>query len=189
MHCDTTTDIELTGSFDRCLTCPFLGNGCSGPRTNAMTYERHLHWLRELRLIRKEQGWKVSFQDIADACDLSKTTVDNLFSGKTKDVSRETMGRIENYLVSGNASNEGAKWPCAMDIEKGKEIVYHDRPETLDALEQLRESNLALQKTLDGIHESYGIEMQKIRDESKKTIEYLVEENKQKSKIIERLLS
>ena len=117
------------GPFDKCLSCQYLGNGCSGPRTTAMTSDRYLMWMKELRKLRG-----VNNQTIADKTGLSKTTVDDFFAGRRKDIGRITAGMMEDFLI-GNA----AKWPCAMELaEDNKEIIYQDRPETLEALQQLK---------------------------------------------------
>jgi len=94
------------GPFDKCLSCQYLGNGCSGPRTTAMTSDRYLMWMKELRKLRG-----VNNQTIADKTGLSKTTVDDFFAGRRKDIGRITAGMMEDFLI-GNA----AKWPCAMEL-------------------------------------------------------------------------
>lgn len=104
-------EIEIGGSFDKCLTCAYLGAGCAGANTNLMEFERYIEWLRALRELRKSQGRRVSVAQISEATDLSKNTVDNFFAGKNKDVSRTTMRRIERYLIGGNTQS-----PCAMDL-------------------------------------------------------------------------
>ena len=184
-----------SGPYDRCLTCPFIGNGCSGPRTTAMgAHERYIHWMRALRDLRRQQGWPVSNVQIAEACGLGKNTVDNFFAEKNKDVSRVTAGRIEDYLVGGDA-----KWPCAMDINKDKDVIYQDRPETLEALARRN-------KEVEDIHASYKAELDSVRAEAQQKIEHLLRdiellredaqkkidflkaENAHKAKVIERLL-
>lgn len=120
-----------SGPFDNCLSCLYLGNGCSGPRTSAMTSERYLTWMKDLRSLRG-----VSNFTIAEKTGLSKTTVDDFFAGRRKDIGRVTAGLLEDYLIGGDA-----KWPCAMELaEDNKEIVYQDRPETLEALRYAKES-------------------------------------------------
>lgn len=135
----------LTGPFDNCLGCHFLGDGCSGPRTTCMPHERYVEWLKALKRLRN-----CTNQDIADGTGLSKATIDDFFAGRRKSISRETAGLLENFLIG-----EG-KWPCAMKLVTDKEVIYEDRPETLEALrlrteqfEHLRQDHTKLQDTVD----------------------------------------
>lgn len=171
--------LVITGSFDRCLTCPYLGQGCSGPRTTAMTFERWLEFIRALKALKK-----VSNQTIMEGTGLSKNTVDNILAGKQKDVSRTTAGLIEDFLIGSNA-----KWPCAMDLNVEKNIVYQDRPETLEALENKAKAVEELNKILEDIHNSYKAELDTLRSECQRKVDYLLEQNNQKDRIIDKLLS
>lgn len=122
----------LSGPFDECLACEYLRNGCSGPRTNAMEFPRWIVWIKD---VMKRFG--ISCRELAENTPLSKSTVDDILAGRRKDISRETCCYIENYVL-GNG-----KWPCAKKSAEGKDTVYEDRPETLEALrstsERLRE--------------------------------------------------
>lgn len=113
----------LTGPFDECLSCEYLRNGCSGPRTNAMEFARWIVWMKALM-----KHFGITNQDIADDTPLSKSTVDDIFAGRRKDISRETCCMIENYVLG------AGKWPCAKKLTDGADVVYEDRPETLEAL-------------------------------------------------------
>lgn len=113
----------LTGPFDECISCEFLRNGCSGPRTNAMELPRWIVWMKSLM-----KHFSISNQQIADNTPLSKSTVDDIFAGRRKDISRETCCMIENYVIG------DGKWPCARKLTAGADVVYEDRPETLEAL-------------------------------------------------------
>lgn len=176
-------DCNTIPTYDRCLSCSYLGNGCSGPRTSAMPYMRWLEWIKDLRQLRKSQGWKVSNNDISEACDLAKNTVDNIFAGKNKDVSRTTAGLIEDYLIGGSV-----RWPCPMDLNIEKDVVYQDRPETLVALEIKSGEVISMQKALDDIHASYQKELEAVREDAERKIAYLLKENDQKDRVIDKLL-
>ena len=149
----------ITGSFDRCLECIYLGNGCGGPRTTSMSFERWLFWIKALK---QKRG--LSNADCAEGAKLSKGTVDNIFAGKHKDVSRFTAGALENFLIGDNSS-----WPCAMDI-KHDEVVYIDRAETIEALAQKTQ------------------ELEAVRQEEKQKVDFLLAQITQKDRIIKRLL-
>ena len=191
-------EIKIGGSFDRCLACEYLGTGCSGPNPNAMEFDRYVEWMNALRTKRKSQGRDVSYQKIADSTDLSKNTVEKFFAGKNKDVSRTTMGRIEQYLIGGDAA-----WPCAMDLVSERDVVYMDRPETLDALErankivdeihasykhEIEEIRASYRREMDSIHEANAKEKEALRNEAQVKIEHLLKEIGRMERIINKLL-
>lgn len=144
----------ITGPFDECLKCPYLGNGCSGPRTTCMTHERYVEWLRALKKLRNYTN-----QDISDGTGLSKATVDDIFAGRRKDISRATAGLLEDFLIG------VGKWPCAMKLAEGKEIIYEDRPETIDALRVRSEQYESLNNEYREARERFEREFERFRAE------------------------
>ena len=126
----TVNESYLSGPFDECLVCEFLRNGCSGPRTNAMELPRWIVWIKA---VMKRFG--ITNGDVADGTQLSKSTVDDIFAGRRKDISRETCCLIENYVLG------TGKWPCAKKFSEGADVVYEDRPETLEALRRAAEDS------------------------------------------------
>ena len=119
------------GPFDVCIDCSRRAVACSGPRTTAMAHERYVEWMK--RLFNK---WGGTRQELADITCVSKSTIDDLFAGRRKDISRTTAGLLEDVLIGGDS-----KWPCAMLVDAEKEVVYEDRPETLEALRINMEAN------------------------------------------------
>ena len=151
----------LTGPFDDCLRCQFLGNGCSGPRTTCMSHERYVEWLKALKKMRDFTN-----QDIVDSTGLSKATVDDIFAGRRKDISRATAGLLEDFLIG------AGKWPCAMRLAKGKEVVYEDRPETLEELRARAEQIERLRQNYDNLRNSVDTEMARVRTEYEDDIKF-----------------
>lgn len=131
--------IELEGPFDVCIECSRRSVACSGPRTTAMPHERYVVWMRQLF-----ERWGGTRQHLSDITGVSKSTIDDFFAGRRKDISRTTAGLLEDVLIGGDA-----KWPCAMLIDSDKEIVYEDRPETLEALRYNMEQNQAKDALLE----------------------------------------
>lgn len=151
----------LTGPFDECLKCEYLGNGCSGPRTTCMVHERYVEWLKALKRLRGYTN-----QGIADGTGLSLATVNDIFAGRRKDISRTTAGLLEDFIIG------DGKWPCAMKLAKGKEIVYEDRPETLEQLraarEQIKEKDVQIENlrfNYSEVRNSVDREMNRVREE------------------------
>ena len=144
----------LSGPFDDCLECQYLGNGCSGPRTTCMPHDRYVEWLKALKKLRGYTN-----QKIADGTGLSLATVNDIFAGRRKTINRETAGLLEDFLIG------GGKWPCAMQLVNGKEIVYEDRPETLEQLRVAREQIETIRSDFKIMRDSLDAEMQRVRGE------------------------
>lgn len=134
----------LTGPFDECIACESLCAGCSGPRTTAMVYPR---WVVFMKALMKRFG--ITNQKIADDTPLSKSTVDDIFALRRKDISRETCCIIENYILG------DGKWPCAKKMSENMDVVYEDRPETLEALRLHMESNQHKEKQLEILQQNF----------------------------------
>lgn len=143
-----------TGPFDECLQCSFLGNGCSGPRTTCMPHERYIEWLKALKKLRGYTN-----QDIADGTGLSLASVNDIFAGRRKDISRTSAGLLEDFLIG------PGKWPCAMKLAEGKEIVYEDRPETLEVLRRSEETIARLRTNYTELSNNMNSEMERVRAE------------------------
>ena len=134
--CDECKATSHDGPFDVCIECSRRAVACSGPRTTAMAHDRYVTWMK--RLFDK---WGGTRQQLADITGVSKSTIDDFFAGRRKDISRTTAGLMEDVLIGGDA-----KWPCALLLDSEKEIVYEDRPETVEALR----FNMELNRQKDG---------------------------------------
>lgn len=160
--CPENKIIDLEGPFDVCINCSHRAVACSGPRTTAMPHERYVVWMRHLF-----ERWGGTRQQLSDVTGVSKSTIDDFFAGRRKDISRTTAGLLEDILIGGDA-----KWPCAMQLDADKEVVYEDRPETLEALRYNMEANQQkdiqianLRKNYEEVRDSVDREMQRVRAE------------------------
>lgn len=143
------------GPFDVCITCPRRAVACSGPRTTAMAHERYVTWMKRLFDI-----WDGTRQDLADITGVSKSTIDDFFAGRRKDISRTTAGLLEDVLIGGDA-----KWPCAMLPDADKEVVYEDRPETLEALRLNMEANQQKELQIQNLQHNFEEEQLRHKEE------------------------
>lgn len=173
----------LSGPFDNCLRCQYLGNGCSGPRTTCMPHDRYVDWMKALKKLRGYTN-----QDIADGAGLSLATVNDIFAGRRKDISRTSAGLLEDFLIG------AGKWPCAMQLSSGKEIIQEDRPETLEALRVAREQTERIRHNYNEIRDSVDREMERVRAEYeddireyKELVKLLKEQIQRKDDYIDRL--
>lgn len=143
----------LTGPFDECIECEYLCNGCSGPRTNAMTLPRWIVWIKAVM-----RRFNISPRAISEATGLSKSTLDDIFAGRRKDISRETACLIENFVLG------DGKWPCAKKLTDGKDIVYEDRPETLEALKSAREALIERDERIASVKAIHSADVQEYKE-------------------------
>lgn len=143
--CPEDKIVSPDGPFDVCIACPRRAVACSGPRTTAMEHERYVTWMKRLFDI-----WGGTRQQLADITGVSKSTIDDFFAGRRKDISRTTAGLLEDVLIGGDS-----KWPCAMLLDADKEIVYEDRPETLEALRLNMEANQQKEQQIQNLQHNF----------------------------------
>lgn len=178
--------------FNKCFECRSFRNGCSGPNLFAMGIGRACEFLQMARVF-----LKYSYQDVTDGTGISLPTVKRTLTGKNTDPGYFTMKTLSDFLVG----DPSCKSPCAIP-----DIVPDDSAarlyEAAKELERALADNEDYRIALDNIHASYNAEMQIIREDAQKKIDYLVAqvgrlraevdtwhiENERKSKIIDRLL-
>ena len=179
--------------YNRCLSCPHRQTRCDGPRTSAMPLERWCEFMRDMKEI---NGLTNAY--IADKAEVSVKTVERLMAGDcSQDIRRETARRIEDAIIG--SSNQ---YPCYLAFEES----LPDESKLNDAMRDLERAladNQDYREALDKIHESYKAEMQAIRDEAQRKIDFLVQqverltadnknlwdENNRKSKIVDMFLA
>lgn len=150
----------LSGPFDACIECEYLCNGCSGPRTPAMPLQRWIVWIKSCM-----KRFGVSSRALAEGTNLSKSTVDDILAGRRKDISRETCCLIENFVLG------AGKWPCARSLSSGTDVIYEDRPETLEALRVAAEESsrkdatiAELQRTIKESGARHDADIKRVQD-------------------------
>lgn len=164
------------GSYDPCLRCQYLGNGCDGPRTSSMTLQRWCEWCRELKELR---GYTNAY--IAERTNLSETTIERIMAGKvSQDIMRTTVALLEDFLIG-----SAGQWPCSLHLNGQKEIVYADSPATQEMLKERSIQIERLRAMYDALQASLDKEVQAVRDESQRKIDFLRAELEKKDKIIE----
>lgn len=166
------TENYVGGAYDKCLHCEHLGSDCDGPRTSAMTIQRWCEWCRALKIVKG-----LTNKYIAEKSNVSEATVERVMSGAiSKDISRFTMSAIENAIIGSSG-----KYPCAFEISEEHKTTYQE-------LLLKREELAGLRKALESIHSSYEKELNVIRDEAQKKVDYLRRENERLTSIIEKLV-
>ena len=178
--------------YNRCLTCQHRKIRCDGPRTSGMELYRWCEYMRDMKEING-----LTNAEIAERADVSIKTVEWVMSLKCDhDIQRDTARRIENAII-GSANT----YPCYLAFEE-ENRPDEQMADAMRELERVLADNEDYRAALDGIHSSYKAEMETIRAEAQKKIDFLLEqvaqlradnnnlwaENNRKSKVIDRFL-
>ena len=180
--------------YNRCLACPHRRVRCDGPRTAGLSLERWWEYMRDLKEIND-----LSNVYVADHSGLSVKTIEKVLGPNPpdQDIMRDTARRIENAIIGSTS-----KYPCYLAFEEENKPDDQKLNNTLIELERAVADNKDYRKVLDNIHASYQAEMDLIRAEAQKKIDFLVEqvkrlnrendnlwaENIRKSKVIDTFL-
>lgn len=185
---------DFTGKpYNRCLSCPHRKVRCDGPRTAGLELARWCEYMRDMKEVNG-----LTNAEIAEMADVSIKTVEWVMSQKCDhDINRDTARRIENAIIGSTS-----KYPCYLAFEE------ENRPDEKmnDAMRELERAladNQDYRQVLDSIHSSYKAEMETIRAEAQRKIDFLLAqiaalrtdndnlwaENNRKSRVIDTFLS
>lgn len=180
--------------YNRCLSCPHLKTRCDGPRTSAMKLERWCEFIRDMKEL-----FGLTNAEIAEKADISVKTFERLMAiNCDQDIRRDTARRIEDAIIG--SSNQ---YPCYLAFEESMPNDTEKLNEALKDLERALADNNDYREALDRIHASYNAEMEKIRAEAQKKIDFLLDqvaqlredntnlwaENNRKSKVVDMFLA
>lgn len=166
---DIVVSFEVTADkpFNKCFECRSFRNGCSGPNLSVMGIARVCEFLQLARIF-----LDYSYQEVADGTGLSLATVKRTLMGKVSDPSFFTISAISMFLLG----DPNGKYPCAIP----NMLSNHDNDIKLNNalidLERAMNDNKDYRQALDNIHASYNAEMQMIRDDAQKKIDFLLAE-------------
>lgn len=154
--------------FNKCFECKSFRNGCSGPNLSVMGIERVCEFLQSARVFLDR-----TYQDVSDGTGVSLATVKRTLCGKVSDPSFFTISAISAFLLG----DPSGKHPCAIPNTTSDLANEAKLNEALKDLERTIADNKDYRQALDNIHTSYNAEMQLIREEAQKKIDYLRGEN------------
>lgn len=153
--------------YNRCLRCQHRKVRCDGPRTSAMELSRWCEFMRDM----KEANGLTNAQ-IAETTGISIKTIERLMAQNCdQDIMRETARRIEDAIIG--SSNQ---YPCYLAFEESIPDNTQQLGVAMTELERALADNKDYRVALDNIHASYNAEMQLIRDDAQKKIDYLMSE-------------
>ena len=179
--------------YNRCLSCPHRKVRCDGPRTSGLELARWCEYMRDMKELNG-----LTNQEIADGADVSVKTVERLMAlNADKDILRDTARRIENVIIGSTST-----YPCYLAFEE-EHRPDEKMVDAMHELERVLADNEDYRAALDNIHTSYKAEMETIRAEAQKKVDFLLDqvaqlradnnnlwaENNRKSKVIDTFLS
>lgn len=179
--------------YNRCISCPHRKVRCDGPRTAGLTLDRWCEYMRDLKEVNG-----LTNQGIADESGVSVKTIERLMSGKIdQDIMRDTARRIENVIIGSTS-----KYPCYLAFEEEHMPSGKKLDDATRELERALADNKDYREALDKIHDSYKAEMELIRADAQKKIDYLLDltaklradndnlwaENNRKSRVVDMFL-
>lgn len=192
---DIVVSFEVTDDkpFNKCFECHSLRNGCSGPNLTVMGIKRACEFLQSVRIF-----FGFTYQDVADGTRLSLATVKRILTGKVSNPDFFSISAISVFLLG----DPKGKYPCAIPnivSDVANDVKLND---ALRELERALADNTDYRNALDNIHHSYKVEMDTIRSEAQKKIDFLIEqlehyrmennnlwaENNRKSKVVDTFL-
>lgn len=179
--------------YNRCLTCNHRKVRCDGPRTAGLPLDRWCEYMRDLKDV---NGLTNAY--IAEESGVSVKTIERIMAQNSdQDIMRETARRIENAIIGSTS-----KYPCYLAFEEEHHPNEQKLNDALRELERALDDNKDYRAALDNIHASYQAELDTVRDEAQRKIDYLVEqigrlrkevdylqeENVRKAKIIDKFI-
>lgn len=179
--------------YNRCLTCPHRKVSCDGPRTSGMPLERWCEYMRDMKDV---NGLTNAY--IAEASGVSIKTIERLMAQNVdQDIMRETARRLENVIIGSTS-----KYPCYLAYLEENRPGDQKLVEATRDLEQALADNKEFRTNLDQVRASYCAEIETVRAEAQRKIDYLREqlervhaenvhlwtEIDRKSKLIDRLI-
>lgn len=180
--------------YNRCLSCQHRKVRCDGPRTSGLPLARWCEYMRDMKDV---NGLTNAY--IAEESGVSVKTIERLMAmNAEQDIMRETARRIENVIIGSSS-----KYPCYLAFEEENLPDEQKMNDALRELERALADNKDYRVALDNIHASYKAEMETIREEAQKKIDFLMEqvrrlnaendnlwaENNRKSKVVDMFLA
>ena len=176
--------------YNRCLSCQHRKVRCDGPRTAGLELARWCEYMRDMKEVNG-----LTNLEIAEEAGVSIKTVERLMAlNADQDIMRDTARRIENAIIGSTST-----YPCYLAFEEEHGPAAQQMNDAMRELERVLNDNKDYRVALDNIHASYNAEMEMIRAEAQKKIDFLIDqvaklrtdndnlwaENNRKSKMID----
>lgn len=158
--------------YNRCLFCEHRGTRCNGPRTSDMALERWREFMRDMKEI---EG--LTYAEISKRSGLPAKTIEKKLSpgGDGQDIMRETARAIEDAILG------SAQHPCYV-------AFLSEMPASSKTVMDFQIEITRLSNQIEHLNEAHKQDLEAVRAEAQRKIDFLKVENEKKDHIIERLL-
>lgn len=171
-----TVDFAVTEdkSYNKCFKCNSFRVSCSGPDLPVAGIERTCEFLQMTRIF---LGY--SYQQVADGTasigmPVSLNAIKRILPGKVPNPDYYSVVAISKFLLG---VPDGSKQPCAIPNIVSNSESEAQLNDALRDLERLHADNKEYREIIDNIHRSYKAEMDAIREEAQKKIDFLLSSN------------
>lgn len=186
------TDISEK-SYNRCLSCPHRGVRCNGPRTSDLPLDRWCEYMKDMKAANK-----LTNAYISEKSGVSLKTIEKIMAlNSDQDIMRDTARRIESVIIGSERA-----YPCYLAFQEENMPDEKKLNDALRDLERALADNKDYKAALENIHASYKAELDTVRLEAQKKIDYLLDqvkklradndnlwaESNRKSKLVDRLI-
>ncbi len=170
---DISFEVTEDKPFNKCFKCQSLRNGCSGPNLTVAGPKRACEFLQMMRIF-----FGYTYQQVADGTatlgmPVSLASVKRILTGKVANPDFYSITAISKFLLG----DPNGKYPCAIPnitSELANESKLND---ALRDLERALNDNADYRNAIDNINLTHKVEIDAIRDEEQKKVEYLLAEN------------
>ena len=180
-------------SYNKCLSCPHRGVRCNGPRTSDLPLDRWCEYMKDMKAANK-----LTNAEISERSGVSLKTIEKIMAlNSEQDIMRDTARRLESVIIGSERA-----YPCYLAFQEENMPDEKKLNDALRDLERALADNRDYKAALDSIHTAYKSELETVRDEAQKKIDYLLDlvaklrtdndnlwaENNRKSKLVDRLI-
>lgn len=133
--------------YTKCIECNRLGKTCSGPDFYLLSAGELIAWCK-----RRKEFLHLSNAKIAEAANMSRGTIDNLFAGTHADYRYESIRPILKVLIGKTDAGEMCSTADNSEIEKLKSIIANLETENANVKaksEHIRTENEYLKTALE----------------------------------------
>ena len=156
-------------SYNRCLSCPHRTVRCNGPRTSDLPLDRWSEYMRDMKEVNK-----LTNAEVAERSGVSIKTIERIMAlNSDQDIMRDTARRLESVIIGSERA-----YPCLLAFQEENVPDEKKLGEVISELEHAKEDIRHYKATLENIHASYKAEMDTIRADDQKKIDYLLDEIK-----------
>ena len=153
-------------TYNKCLSCTHRGFRCKGLNPSDMPLDLWCEYMKDLKAVSK-----LTNAEIHEMSGVSLKTIEKIMAINTdQDIMRDTARRIESVLIGSERA-----YPCYRSLleenmpeEKKLGDVQHE-------LEHALSENREYRAVLENIHASYKEELETVRDDAQKKIDYLLD--------------